>query len=569
MMLREWHNGSTFSTTTTSTTGKMPEPDSQLEERKRVIKYTWVRNPHGGPLPRPPPNGKRTPSGIIWASSVDRIYRIQRYPNIDVMTAWSISMVAEFNENYWEIADELDPEPDPQRVPSYPLLTLPVEVCQPDGTIWYSAPRSIQGATRGVLPALPRNDEVATSPFGKSFETKYKLEEFIPSGFFPDVLMVNDPQGVTEGKLAKKGGPVLEPTPRKYKRVWPVVHPGASDESPHGDSDKIAFLNLAGAPLLGRGNHSVVHRGALRLPSGIEAYTPDGSAAVAVKLGFPIRGARSLLAHEAGVYNQIYGEAHDVGLDDGDDGAEGNDKADAECGMRHLMEHWTGFNLLTPDITHPVPVGAVVPKLFGYYVPTDEAEAAVKRTAAEAKLTDKKKSDRAEYWNYSSYDEDELNLPAETILSPILLLEDCGTPIKPHEMHIDDRTECLSFLVRLYLEDMSHSSFYPRNIMVQPGPLSKAPKDRTMQHPSFRLIDLGRADHWRMYTKREVEDYKKKSGKDLPEERLEIGPDGYIRDDVEYTPEQREWKTIAFKWAQAKREEICRGRQQLLMDMLG
>lgn len=417
----------------TFTTSKMPEPDSEKEERKRVIGHTWLRNPDGGPLPRPPPNGKRTPNGLIWASSVDRIYRIQRYPNINVMTGWSISMVAEFNENYWEVADEIYPEPDPQRVLSYPLLTLPVEICQPDGTIWYSARRSIQGATRGVLPAIPRDVEVATSPFGNSFDTKYKLEEFIPASFFPDILMVNDPQGATEGKIAKEGGLDLEPAPRKYKRVWPVVHPDASGES--SDGDKISFLNLASAPLLGRGNHSVVHRGALRLPSGIEAYTPDGSAAVAVKMGFPTRGARSLLAHEAGVYNEIHGEANDVGYDS----TEGNNEVGAGGRQRHLMEHWTGVNLLTPDITHPVPVGAVVPKFFGYYVPTDEAEAATKRAATRAKLTKEGKSDGGGYWEYSSYDEEELNLPPETILSPILLLEDCGKPIKPHEMNIDDR----------------------------------------------------------------------------------------------------------------------------------
>ncbi|KAF7416122.1 hypothetical protein PC9H_002382 [Pleurotus ostreatus] len=540
----------------------MPKPDSEKEERKRVIGHTWLRNPDGGPLPRPPPNGKRTPNGLIWASSVDRIYRIQRFPNINVMTGWSISMVAEFNENYWEVADEIYPEPDPQRVLSYPLLNLPVEICQPDGTIWYSARRSIQGATRGLLPAIPRDVEVATSPFGNSFDAKYKLEELIPASFFPDILTVNDPQGATEGKIAKEGAPDLEPTPRKYKRVWPVVHPDASGES--SDGDKISFLNLAGAPLLGRGNHSVVHRGALRLPSGIEANTPDGSAAVAVKMGFPTRGARSLLAHEAGVYNQIYGEANNVGFDS----TEVNHEVDEGGRQRHLMEHWTGVNLLTPDITHPVPVGAVVPKFFGYYVPTDEAEAATKCAATRAKLTKEGKSDGG-YWKYSSYDEEELNLPPETILSPILLLEDCGKPIKPQKMNIDDRTECLSFLVRLYLEDISHSSFYPRNIMVQPGPLTKAPKDRTMQHPSFRLIDLGRADHWKMHTKREVEEYKRKHGKDLPEERLQIGPDGYIRDDVDYTPEQREWKTIALKWAQAKQREISRAREQLLMEMWG
>lgn len=72
-----------------------------------------------------------------------------------------------------------------------------------------------------------------------------------------------------------------------------------------------------------------------------------------------------------------------------------------------------------------------------------------------------------------------------------------------------------------------------------------------------------------MHTKRETEEYKRKHGMDLPEERLQIGPDGYIRDDVDYTPEQREWKTIALKWAQAKQREIGRAREQLLMEMWG
>ena len=37
-------------------------------------------------------------------------------------------------------------------------------------------------------------------------------------------------------------------------------------------------------------------------------------------------------------------------------------------------------------------------------------------------------------------------------------------------------------------------SFYARNIMTQPGPVTLPPKGRSLDFPSFRLIDFGRAE---------------------------------------------------------------------------
>ena len=37
-------------------------------------------------------------------------------------------------------------------------------------------------------------------------------------------------------------------------------------------------------------------------------------------------------------------------------------------------------------------------------------------------------------------------------------------------------------------------SFYVRNIMIQPGPLTLPPERRSIDSPSFRLIDFGRAE---------------------------------------------------------------------------
>lgn len=71
---------------------------------------------------------------------------------------------------------------------------------------------------------------------------------------------------------------------------------------------------------------------------------------------------------------------------------------------QHFFEHWSGFNLI-PPIRNPVPVGALVPQFYGFYTPVMDTAAAKK----------------ARY------------------LSPILLLEHCGTPIDPATMGIDDR----------------------------------------------------------------------------------------------------------------------------------
>ena len=37
---------------------------------------------------------------------------------------------------------------------------------------------------------------------------------------------------------------------------------------------------------------------------------------------------------------------------------------------------------------------------------------------------------------------------------------------------------------------------YVRNILWQPGPLSKPPEERSRHTPSFRIIDFGRAMCW-------------------------------------------------------------------------
>jgi len=70
---------------------------------------------------------------------------------------------------------------------------------------------------------------------------------------------------------------------------------------------------------------------------------------------------------------------------------------------KHFFEHWSGLNVIRP-FHHPVPLGALVPQFYGYYVP-------------EASTSGKSKG----------------------YLSPVLLVEKCGEPIKFEELSIDDK----------------------------------------------------------------------------------------------------------------------------------
>lgn len=60
----------------------------------------------------------------------------------------------------------------------------------------------------------------------------------------------------------------------------------------------------------------------------------------------------------------------------------------------------------------------------------------------------------------------------------------------------DFRSDCFGLLMRLQFEQYLHGSFHERNIVMQPGPLTKPPLARPLQTPSFRVIDFGRTLYW-------------------------------------------------------------------------
>ncbi|KAK0432334.1 hypothetical protein EV421DRAFT_1505056 [Armillaria borealis] len=122
----------------------------------------------------------------------------------------------------------------------------------------------------------------------------------------------------------------------------------------------------------------------------------------------------------------------------------------------HFFQHWNGYNIV-PPLHDPTPIGAVVPQFYGYYVP--------------------EKGDGDQGY-----------------LSPILLLEDCGTPIDVEALDIDDRQECASLLFRFHNEGWLHGSVYARNIVVQHGDIEDWPAYKRHSDRRFRLIDFGRSE---------------------------------------------------------------------------
>ncbi|KAF8955687.1 hypothetical protein BDZ97DRAFT_1709159 [Flammula alnicola] len=150
---------------------------------------------------------------------------------------------------------------------------------------------------------------------------------------------------------------------------------------------------------------------------------------------------------------------------------------------RHFFEHWSGYNVVTP-LKEPVPVGPLVPQFYGYYTVDEEHKKSTVGVNDSAAGDGAKTNERPQY------------------LSPILLLEDCGKPIDPKKLSVDDQTECASLIYRFHEAGWLHGSIARRNIVRQPGPLSAWPLERMAneltrggigEHWSYRLIDFGRS----------------------------------------------------------------------------
>ncbi|KAF8905708.1 hypothetical protein CPB85DRAFT_1224568 [Mucidula mucida] len=243
----------------------------------------------------------------------------------------------------------------------------------------------------------------------------------------------------------------------RYKRVFPRLDDFAVRPE-HGGflaTQVEASLDFTDAELIGAGSHSRVYRARFRLPIPLTARSSSGDVTVAAKTPLSDANSHRMLRHEAKMYSSAI--------------------------PSYLTEEWTGYHFVSEamyDGDGVVPVAAVVPKFYGFYVP--------------------------EHWSYRG------------LLSPIMLLEECGTPIDREELWPKDREVLYSFVVRLQRAGVCHGSFKSANALQQPGPISAPPPERSLDTPSFRLIDFGRTEkredvserEWRALCREEMDDVK-------------------------------------------------------------
>ncbi|KAI1792708.1 hypothetical protein LXA43DRAFT_1180799 [Ganoderma leucocontextum] len=325
-----------------------------------------------------------------------------------------------------------------------------------------------------ATPAPPRD------PY--SVEGLPKLEEFIPDEFFPDVLMVHDPDNTTKSRKDDDSEPDSDKDkPIMYKRYYP--NPDRKMGSAEGNAstapkekENVAHLYMRKANRFGVGNHSHVYRAPLTLPPPLTAPAPTGQVTVAAKLAYGRCSAHHLLHNEARVYDTL---------------------------AKDMQEDWCGYNVV-PQCRYPVPVGAIAPKFFGYYLPVnDEGKPMRKR-------------------HPSCTEERPCNVQWA---SPILLMEECGSPVEPSKFTLDQRTECFSLVQRLHHADIIQGSFYRRSY----------------DTPSFRIIDFGRGKCW----------------------DWELDPDSGEEKEEEEGPEKRDELRRGFR--RRVLEEVARARRELLV----
>ncbi|KIY65467.1 hypothetical protein CYLTODRAFT_356774 [Cylindrobasidium torrendii FP15055 ss-10] len=148
----------------------------------------------------------------------------------------------------------------------------------------------------------------------------------------------------------------------------------------------------------------------------------------------------------------------------------------------HFSEDWSGFQYMKEfEYDHKdgiLPAHAVAPKFYGYYVPEGRVD--------------------------------------RMLLRPFIVFEDCGMPIDVNRMSANDRATVYSFAHRLHRRGIVHGAIEAPNVLVQPGPLSKPPSQRSIDTPSYRIVNWGAAlqsssvtrKEWDRLTHDEVEDAK-------------------------------------------------------------
>lgn len=314
--------------------------------------------------------------------------------------------------------DWTEPEPSPELIPPWSILSLssPGESTAfktsttlanrvsnianelYSETTWYSADEtatfsgeSVSGSSKVELgpddERLNKKDGIRSS---LTASTAPKLEERIPDSLLPDVLIVIDPHKYTHFDSSSCKDESMKKiyirvhvgeernTAQSVRARSPQLPKGVLPNGKRAHQTRVGHLDLSSAPKLGKGGHCNVYHALFRPPSPITVNAPGGVVSVAAKLSFANAADRDMLQTEARVYQSF---------------------------PDHLSEDWTGYHYMSKcrfnNNSGVVSACAVVPKSYGYYMP--EAH---------------------EQWD---------------ILAPMLLVEECGSPLKTWELLDDQR----------------------------------------------------------------------------------------------------------------------------------
>ncbi|KAI0767601.1 hypothetical protein C8Q74DRAFT_1281204 [Fomes fomentarius] len=120
-----------------------------------------------------------------------------------------------------------------------------------------------------------------------------------------------------------------------------------------------------------------------------------------------------------------------------------------------------------------VEVPPTIPRFYGYYVPVLEGH--------EDGLF---ANDCGPDGDHQAYD----------VPCPILLIEDCGDPVDPAGITKAQKMLLLMLLNLFHESGFIHGSLSADKLLIQPGPLSAPPTERSLDEPSFRIVDFGLGD---------------------------------------------------------------------------
>ena len=270
------------------------------------------------------------------------------------------------------------------------------------------------------------------------------LDTFIPDDLFPDDLLVHDISNITRlhpQKIKKESA--VRHIPVRYVRIHPKTsreQGGSQNTYDARDASKparFAHLYLKFENSMGSGNHSYVYRAPLRLrldPTSHEWRTVT----VAAKTANNECGAHLMLDKEALAYNAFPRElmectpcrpAAQNGMPTTDDDASSvgavesasmSDSHDANCPgpASQRTAHTPAESPASAETQMCEWRPAVVPKFYGYYGAVD----------ADGTLL----HERHEYCDVS--DDCTVRWPTR-----ILLVEECGNPIEPHDLSRSER----------------------------------------------------------------------------------------------------------------------------------